>query len=191
MPHSPHSLNPGFHPPFSDFGLRGQNTIFSQILGSGEISEVAYAQTSITSTGRADRLGQPIEPLNTPPKGASASRKRGSGLSENACAQFRLINRPARRPRRCRPYLSLQLQNHPPVAGAFHQSTRKCVRVCAPTGVGAFRPLREYLLPNPRESVSRNRGEKFPYPPSRPKRPPKLSEVYRDRAKEGLRPWRE
>ena len=38
-----------------------------------------------------------------------------------------MINRPARRPRRCRPYLSLQLQNRPPVAGAFHQSTRKRV----------------------------------------------------------------
>jgi hypothetical protein len=54
-----------------------------------------------------------------------------------------------------------------------------------------LRPWREYLFLNPRVSVSRNRGEKFPYPPSRPKRPPKLSEVYRDRAKEGLRPWRE
>jgi len=69
MPHSPHSLNLGFHPPFSDFGVRGQNIIFSQILGSGDISEVAYAQTSIPSTGRADRLGQPIEPLNTPTQG--------------------------------------------------------------------------------------------------------------------------
>ena len=29
--------------------------------GSGDISEVAYAQTSIPSTGRADRLGQPIQ----------------------------------------------------------------------------------------------------------------------------------
>ena len=86
MPHPPRSLNPGFHPPFSDFGVRGQNPIFSQILGSGDISEVAYAQTSIPSTGRADRLGQPIEPLNTPT-----------------------------------PW-----------------------RVCAPTGVGAFRPWRPW-----------------------------------------------
>jgi hypothetical protein len=57
--------------------------------------------------------------------------------------------------------------------------------VMSPPSYLPLRPLREYLLPNPRESVSRNRGEKFPYPPWRSKRPSKLSEVYRDRAKEG------
>ena len=46
------------------------------------------------------------------PKARLRPARAGAVSPRSACAQLCITNRPARRPRRCRPYLSFQLQNY-------------------------------------------------------------------------------